>query len=462
MKEPMSVDRGERIVVVSDLHIGAGEIDDFRPELECHLVAFLLDHLGADPQPLELVINGDCFDFVTAAPWDDPQLESRSAERVPLCFTQEQSCAKLKRIVEAHGRAFDALARFLATGAHRLTILPGNHDADLFWPHVRRDLLAALQERSAAVERVKFVLERAYVIEREGVRHWIEHGHQHDPANSFFVGRKERWSEAAPPILKDAMGHSRLLECPGTLGLVRYINGWRRKYPSIGYIKPNSRILMALASHRGFKEPGRPLLVAWQLAQLLGWDVDWHTALSEESDIHRSCQALLSEMVDNLGEDEEAAFNRFLAEHGVKLHSTLKTSLEMPANCSRILNGVAASLGGPPSGQAMQVDDDSLGLALGSLKDVENQALIAMARRLVQAGKAHHVITGHTHAPVTALDGRFINGGCWVPNHEVDSVGAAKRVIFRHGSVPYCLSYVDVPVGAAPRCETFAQGMVQV
>lgn len=461
MSPSASMDRGVRIVVVSDLHIGAGEIDDFRPELESHFIDFL-GGLAADLRPLELVVNGDCFDFVTAVPWNEPLLESSSAEGVPLCFTEAQSCRKLEGIVARHGSVFDALAQFLDSGGHRLTILPGNHDADLFWPDVRRSFLTALERRNAAVERVKFVLRRAYLIEREGVRHWIEHGHQHDPANSFFVGRRECWSEASPPILQDAMGNFRLLECPGTLGLVRYINGWRCKYPSIGYIKPNSRILMALASYRGFREPGRPLLVAWQLAQLLGWDVGWRTALDEENEIHRLCQALLSEMVENLDEDEETAFCRHLGEHGVKLGSTLKTSVEMPANCSRILSGVAASLGGPPSGRAVQVDDHNLGFAWGSLKDIENQALIAMARRLVRAGEAHHVITGHTHVPVTALEGRFINGGCWVPNHEVDSVGAAKSIIFQRGLVPYRLSYVDVPVGAAPRCETYAEGTVRV
>jgi len=457
MNEIISVHRDTRVVVVSDVHIGAGEIDDFKPELENHFVRFL-DQLAVSPQPLELIINGDCFDFATASPFDDPQLESRTAWQAPLCFTEAQSCRKLQNMVESHGQVFDALARLLAQPSHSMTILPGNHDADLFWRDVRSNLLRAIEERGGTSERVRFVLERACVVERSGKRHWIEHGHQHDPINSFFVGGQERWSFSAPPILMDAMGHERLYECPGTLGLVRYINGWRKCYQSIGYIKPNSRILMALATHKCFNEPGRPLLVAWQLANLLGLDVDWKTALDEGDDVHRHCQGLLAELAENLNDEEQLAFVAWLSEHGVKLGSTLKTSIEMPFECNRILTGVASSLGAQSTSPPVQLDDHTLGFAAGSFKDIENQALVAMASRLMKSDLTDYVITGHTHVPVTVLDGRLINGGCWVPNQEVDSVSAAEQIIFQHGSVPYRLSYVDIPVDMAPRLETFAEG----
>src|SRR3712207_6988128 len=49
--------------------------------------------------------------------------------------SEEQSSAKLESIYHAHHRIFNALGDLLGTDrANRLVVLPGNHDADLYWP----------------------------------------------------------------------------------------------------------------------------------------------------------------------------------------------------------------------------------------------------------------------------------------------------------------------------------------
>lgn len=455
-----------RIIVISDIHIGAGELDDFTSELEVHLVAFI-NGIGSDQCPVELVINGDFFDFATAEPWEDQSQESKSKHgEIPLCFTEDQSCRKLENIIKAHGPVFDALVTFLRTSKlNRVTILPGNHDADLFWTRIRRRLTDCLTSQPEVDnDQLAFVLERHYVITRGNTRYWIEHGHQHDPPNSFFVsGDKECWSLAFPPIFFDSQGWGRLYECPGTLGLVRYINRWRLRYKSISYIKPYSRLLMALAGHKAFKEPGRPIHLCWQLAHMLGWDVDWKTALAADDDLRLACHALLQEIVHNLAVEEIEEFKIYLEAHSLSVTNTLENFVGTEIRRDRVISCVAAAGGAQETAKAILRDNTSLGFIGNSLIDIESRALVSMAKRLIENGQADYVLTGHTHVPKVSLNGRFLNGGCWIPNQNVDSIGRARRIIFEHGSVPYELTYLQIKKDEeAPEIKTYATGHVFV
>ena len=123
-----------RLVVISDIHVGSGPLDDCDAELEAGLVAFI-EELAAGAEPTTLVINGDFLDFAQAEPSRSKELEAESADGIPLCFTEEQSVAKLDGIVRAHRPIFEALGRIAGGGGeHRVVILPGNHDADFFGP----------------------------------------------------------------------------------------------------------------------------------------------------------------------------------------------------------------------------------------------------------------------------------------------------------------------------------------
>ena len=130
-----------RYVIISDLHVSAGVLDDCDPEIEGHLCRFLEGlHSGT-----ELVINGDFLDFAQAPPETGSDLESQTSTNTPLCFTEDQSTAKLKAIITAHPAVFKGLGAFLARSSdNRLTILPGNHDPDFFWDRVQKDFREAL------------------------------------------------------------------------------------------------------------------------------------------------------------------------------------------------------------------------------------------------------------------------------------------------------------------------------
>jgi len=455
-----------RIFVISDVHIGAGELDDFVPRLQDILLAFL-GVLARLPQAVELVINGDFFDFATAAPWGDPQLESRSAHGLRLCFTEAQSCRKLENIIKSHGPVFDALARLLlASPRHRITMLPGNHDADLFWPKVRQRLLDRLAEgpvnsRSALNGQFTFILERQYVVERSGARYWIEHGHQHDRPNSFFPGGNERWSATAPPIFCDILGHWRLYECPGTLGLVRHINHWRPTYHSISYIKPYSRVLRALIAHNSFSEPGRPLMVLRHLVAMLGWDVDLKTALGAEDDATRACHEAVETLLQNLTPQEEQDFAAFLGERGLVVTAPLAHYAKTEMRRDEIINCIASEVLVDEGNAGSQMSRDTLCFIRdGFIKDVETRALVHMAQELIKKRIADYVLTGHTHDPCQMLGKRFSNGGCWIPNQTVESTQDASKIIFEHGSVRFRMNYLEIGRAGAPVLRTFCRGSI--
>ncbi|MGH8601943.1 MAG: hypothetical protein ACREXR_03940, partial [Gammaproteobacteria bacterium] len=196
------------------------------------------------------MVNGDFLDFVQADPWDNTagDLEAQSIDRVPLCHRESDSLEKLSRILTRHNTIFMALGHLLDREDRRLTILPGNHDADFFWPGVRKEFTKALTGGNLErTRRLLFLLERVYRPPAAPYV-WIEHGHQYDPLNSFFItGRpgagndEEYWSESRPPIMDDERGVPRLIECIGTRFLIRFINRLDENYPFVDNIKPFSR-----------------------------------------------------------------------------------------------------------------------------------------------------------------------------------------------------------------------------
>src|SRR5438270_6780848 len=235
-----------KLVTISDLHISKSPLDDFDNEIEVLFGKFISD-LSASQESVELVINGDFLDFVQAPPFEGDALEAVSRdEGLLLCFTEKQSLAKLDAIYGVHEAVFRTLRNFLsANSENKITLLPGNHDVDLFWSGVQ----ASLQKKIAAPEpsRFQIYLERVYrPAGFPGV--WIEHGHQFDPINSFFLGNSESWSANQPPIFLDRKGQPRLLECLGTRFMIRFLNRLDRDYPYVDNVKPFSLFVRLFAA----------------------------------------------------------------------------------------------------------------------------------------------------------------------------------------------------------------------
>lgn len=142
-----------RYYFISDLHIGGDGVLD-HCDFENELIGFLRD-LESAPGPAELIIIGDAFGL-----WE---------------LTEGKGPAKLEHIASTHQPLFE---QFRRAGRHvTITLLPGNHDYDL----------ACYPEYVSKLAEYNIRLDPSVHTERRVGQHkiWIEHGNQHDSANTF-------------------------------------------------------------------------------------------------------------------------------------------------------------------------------------------------------------------------------------------------------------------------------------
>jgi UDP-2,3-diacylglucosamine pyrophosphatase LpxH len=161
-------------LVISDLHLADGHpiLDGFGQRQQAAFEGLLhatqpggsLSDSG-DVDDIELVINGDCFDFLTTPPY--------LADGIS---TPAITCEKITAIVTHHRPFFEALRRFLETPGRHVTFLPGNHDIELIFPAAQQMLCQAICGQQST-ENVTFINARAY---RPMPDVYIEHGNHYD------------------------------------------------------------------------------------------------------------------------------------------------------------------------------------------------------------------------------------------------------------------------------------------
>jgi UDP-2,3-diacylglucosamine pyrophosphatase LpxH len=181
--------------VVSDMHLSeAHEPDPDRPMwmaykrreffIDDDFAAFL-DHIQEKATgPIELLLNGDIFDFdnVTAVPSKDRDIDWLERAR-GLGSEEWKSQFKMTLIIEDHSRWFEALGQFIARG-HRVVFVVGNHDVELYWPSVQRaicDALGAPFPSSIGEEEGDDPIVFCNWFYLSGGDTYISHGHQYDP-----------------------------------------------------------------------------------------------------------------------------------------------------------------------------------------------------------------------------------------------------------------------------------------
>lgn len=186
--------------VLSDLHVSDIEpVDPRCPSWRRHKHADLvtdarlarfLDHLRAlaRGQRVELVLNGDVFDFdvIKAVPESPPWPVSWLERARGLHAEEPKSAWKMQRIVDHHPVLFGELARWVREG-HDLVFVIGNHDLELHWPAVQDVLRAAIAPAHPEALRVC----EFFVISHHDTL--ITHGNQydaycvvHDPVHPFI------------------------------------------------------------------------------------------------------------------------------------------------------------------------------------------------------------------------------------------------------------------------------------
>jgi UDP-2,3-diacylglucosamine pyrophosphatase LpxH len=392
-----------RLVVVSDLHLAAGPLGDFDADVAQLFVEFCRGLSRAEP--CELVINGDFIDFPQSEPFFSSE-ESVTDDGRRLCFTEQQSVAKFYATVHAHRDTFLALESFLASDSrHRLVIIPGNHDADLYWPTVQAALAAVLKPAGGQLEVITTPPYRPSVAKWL----WIEHGHEYDPVNAILEA-----SATGLPFDADRRGEVRLIECIGTRLLLRVVNLIDRDFPFIDNVKPLTRLgeIFLRTSVHSRHHFSRVAAAVYCVGAFLAI-----TALRHPShllDLNTEGHEWMKEFDLWLQGDpltDQAMTDRLSQRRGDSSKNETSAVLEYLIDKFADLEW-REKRGGSATSREVQM------LTLAARWHVnETDMLRAAAQSILTAGKADGVIFGHTHDPVAALPTEaYINTGSWTRN----------------------------------------------
>ncbi len=132
----------------------------------------------AHGQPVELILNGDIFDFdsVTAIPESPVFRVSWWEQKRGLEPREEKSRFKIQKILNDHREFVTAMSEFIRRG-NRVVFVIGNHDLELHFPAVQHEIRTQLNLTSYEQERLRFV-EWFFISNQDTL---IEHGNQYDP-----------------------------------------------------------------------------------------------------------------------------------------------------------------------------------------------------------------------------------------------------------------------------------------
>jgi UDP-2,3-diacylglucosamine pyrophosphatase LpxH len=416
----------DRLIVVSDLHLGEGNApvrggvsgEHFFYDRE---FATWLDRLTARAarrgRRLELVLNGDAFDFLRVVRLPDtPRSVTRwrrllcgarvhctrdrlrraargrftLRERTFGFGTDEPSCVwKVGVIAAAHPRVFHAFAGWCRAG-HALVIVRGNHDPEWAWPGVRRALLALLERAGAGPLRSGQVRFRPRVHRRANVH--IEHGHEVD-----WLTRAERdFGDGRPTRLRLSFG---------SLISKYLLNVLERRVPPHTAVAPSWRLAQALR-----QQPWRllPAIVtnairAIPFIGLAGWK-PW--------------------------------FARLLAWRPARVCIAMSTAVLATVPLAPL---VSNDLRGHSSTGVMAASLLGLGLPIAAFMtrqvaaEINREGLIRSVRRYARRLETtwrhsnpprRYVVLGHTHRPevcewtVPGCAVVYLNPGAWVPRED--------------------------------------------
>lgn len=176
--------------IISDLHLTEAEPVNLKHPLwkkyktreffYDDVFGVFLKHLETKAQgaPVELVLNGDIFDFdsVVTVP-ADPVFRVHWLEKSRGLYPQEErSRFKIDIILRDHTEFVTHLKDFILRG-NRAVFVIGNHDIELHFPTVQAEIIKHLNLPLDFQQNIRFV-EWFYISNKDTL---IEHGNQYDP-----------------------------------------------------------------------------------------------------------------------------------------------------------------------------------------------------------------------------------------------------------------------------------------
>lgn len=177
-------------VIISDLHLSEAEPTHPRYPLwkKFKTKEFFFDDTfceflvsvqqKAKTAQLELILNGDIFDFdsVTRLP-AQPLFRIKWLEKKRGLFPRpERSAFKIDQILLDHQKWVQGLNEFLKNG-HQAVFIMGNHDLELHFPEVQNKIREHIDPQGQFFSQIRFC-EWFYI---SGGDTLVEHGNQYDP-----------------------------------------------------------------------------------------------------------------------------------------------------------------------------------------------------------------------------------------------------------------------------------------
>ncbi len=188
----LDVRRGDRVVVVSDLHLAP-----VASEVSTQAADELSELLDEFHQPGMLIIAGDGFEMIAAAP-------------------------DVTAILDSHPQFTDAVKRFAQDRDHRVVLTPGNHDGQLAWD---ADSVAVLRDRLGLTD-LALACDLAVATADGTARVRVMHGHQFDQYNAFDDPRSPVDTPFGHHVVRQVLPKLAVRDRPGALlEGVRWCNG---------------------------------------------------------------------------------------------------------------------------------------------------------------------------------------------------------------------------------------------
>lgn len=452
------------LLIVSDLHLGgplrpAPTADPDGPlrvgfgalrevvRLDHALARFVDHHREHRPRGggrWTLVFNGDTVDFLhmdLRPEGEDAPAPEGDEHLYGLSFAADRAVWKLGVIAAYHRRTFAALARFVEAG-HRVVLVVGNHDVDLWFADVRQAFVerVAAHADDPAVIRDGVRFEPWFFFERGRV--YIEHGHRFDPYATF--------PDPLAPLAADRARY--LAPNFGHFGL-RYFANRIRSFPIHDLDQQDLGDLWRWIKRHS---PLYVLKATWQILAFL-----WHYVRANARDrfSRRRREAATRAR-------RRARLRKFSARYGLPLGRILALdNLRKPhigQSVFRLAHGlmldrillIGLVLCGLVVGVSLDDAETGTGVALGTMAfcalawwqfdrtrpsaDI-HPLLGRMARRVGRLSGAPVVVFGHTHRPVLRRLGRtrWLNPGAWehVPRHRPHRLDAPCDCPARYGLI---------------------------
>jgi UDP-2,3-diacylglucosamine pyrophosphatase LpxH len=389
-----------RHFVISDLHLGMGRgangewhtLEDFKSDASFKK---FLDSI--EDQADELIINGDWIDFTQLEPMAySPGLFSADGHR--LGWTEKDSLAKLDSCKCAHPGFFDDLKAFLNTGK-KVTITMGNHDPDLFWTEVQKEIRCLL--RPPAQEQLQMTM----IPVRLGSAH-IEHGNQQCSPENKFYNPQNVFHECT------ADGKQRLELVWGSVFVMEFLNPLESEHPYADNIKTQSRAIW-LGIRNGWVGGGEAAkFVKFLWGAGIPWDSLASNLLSEEKPPDRMIRDLRDQAIAQVLMDLYKSNDEFRKSFDEEIARTAPEEW-------MAINSIDAN--GTDHQQPLTIKELTPAIESGesgTLGAFRDNPEIRGAESLM-SGDVKQVIFGHTHAEIdgaapNAKVPNYFNTGTWV------------------------------------------------